>query len=216
MMEDKNVKNFFNIIDSVLFCMFRVFAFCVMLYGVAYLGEIPGVILLIILCIFGIFYSKEILNNFKKDTEDESNLTVKYKYVGEYEKPKKQTVGSAGIDLFNNTDKDIEIKPGEYTIISTGFYVEIPEGYVGLLFARGSLGYKYGCTLTNSVGVIDSDYRGEVMARITNISRESHTIKAGERCVQFVIMPILDTEYVEEELSDTERGISGFGSTWRS
>lgn len=142
-------------------------------------------------------------------------MKVKYRYVGNYEKPKKQTVGSAGIDLFNNTDKDIAIEPGEYAIISTGFFVEIPEGYVGLLFARGSLGFKYGCTLTNSVGVIDCDYRGEVMARITNISQESHMIKAGERCVQLVIMPILDTEYIEEELSDTERGISGFGSTGR-
>lgn len=216
MMEDKSVKNFFNIIDSVLLCMFRVFAFCVMLYGVAYLGEIPGVILLIILCIFGVFYSKEILNNFKKDTDDKSNLTVKYKYIGNYEKPKKQTLGSAGIDLFNNTDKDITIKPGEYAIISTGFYVEIPEGYVGLLFARGSLGFKYGCTLTNSVGVIDSDYRGEVMARITNISQETHTIKAGERCVQLVIVPVPETEYIEEELNVTERGTNGFGSTGRN
>ena len=70
-------------------------------------------------------------------------MRIKYKYIGNYEKPKKQTVGSAGIDLFNNTDKDITINPGEYAIISTGFYVEIPEGYVGLLFARGSLGYKF-------------------------------------------------------------------------
>ena len=214
-MEDMSVKNFFNIIDSVLLCMFRVFAFCVMLYGVTYLGGIAGGILLIILCIFGVFYPKEI-PSLKKDKGCEGSLTVKYKYVGNYEKPKKQTVGSAGIDLFNNTDKDIEIKPGEYAIISTGFFVEIPEGYVGLLFARGSLGYKYGCTLTNSVGVIDSDYRGEVMARITNISQEPHTIKAGERCVQLAIMPILDTEYVEDDLSDTERGISGFGSTGRN
>lgn len=143
-------------------------------------------------------------------------MRIKYQYKGNYQSPKKQTVGSAGIDLFNNTDKDIAIEPGEYAIISTGFYVEIPDGYVGLLFARGSLGYKYGYTLTNSVGVIDSDYRGEVMARITNISQAPHTIKAGERCVQLVIMPILDTEYVEEELSDTERGISGFGSTGRN
>lgn len=213
-MEDKSVKNFFNIIDSVLFCMFRVFAFCVMLYGVAYLGGIAGVILLIILMIFGIFCSKEVLD-FKEDKGCEGNLTIKYKYVGEYEKPKKQTVGSAGIDLFNNTDKDIIINPGEYAIISTGMFVEIPEGYVGLLFARGSLGYKYGCTLTNSVGVIDSDYRGEVMARITNISQKSHTIKAGERCVQLVIVPVPETEYVEEELNVTERGTNGFGSTGR-
>lgn len=213
-MEDKSVKNFFNIIDSVLFCMFRVFAFCVMLYGVIYLGGIAGGILLIILMIFGIFCSKEVLD-FKEDKGCEGNLTIKYKYVGEYEKPKKQTVGSAGIDLFNNTDKDIIINPGEYAIISTGMFVEIPEGYVGLLFARGSLGYKYGCTLTNSVGVIDSDYRGEIMARITNISKEPHTIKAGERCVQLVIVPVLDTEYVEEELSDSERGTNGFGSTGR-
>lgn len=213
-MEDKSVKNFFNIIDSVLFCMFRVFAFCVMLYGVIYLGGIAGGILLIILMIFGIFCSKEVLD-FKEDKGCEGNLTIKYKYVGEYEKPKKQTVGSAGIDLFNTTDKDIIINPGEYAIISTGMFVEIPEGYVGLLFARGSLGYKYGCTLTNSVGVIDSDYRGEIMARITNISKEPHTIKAGERCVQLVIVPVLDTEYVEEELSDSERGTNGFGSTGR-
>ena len=194
--------------------MFRVFAFCVMLYGVIYLGGIAGGILLIILCIFGVFYPKEI-PNLKKYKGCEGSLTVKYKYIGNYEKPKKQTVGSAGIDLFNNTDKDITIKPGEYAIISTGFYVEIPEGYVGLLFARGSLGYKYGCTLTNSVGVIDSDYRGEVMARITNISQESHTIKAGERCVQLVIVPVPDTEYIEEELNNTERGTNGFGSTGR-
>lgn len=143
-------------------------------------------------------------------------MKIKYRYIGNYEKQKKQTVGSAGIDLFNNTDKDITIKPGEYAIISTGFFVEIPEGYVGLLFARGSLGFKYGCTLTNSVSVIDSDYRGEVMARITNISQETHTIKAGERCVQLVIVPVPDTEYIEEELSNTERGVSGFGSTGRN
>lgn len=89
-------------------------------------------------------------------------MRIKYQYKGNYQSPKKQTVGSAGIDLFNNTDKDITINPGEYTIISTGFYVEIPEGYVGLLFARGSLGYKYGCTLTNSVGVIDSESLVEI------------------------------------------------------
>lgn len=213
-MEDTSVKNFFNIIDSVLLCMFRVFAFCVMLYGVAYLGEIPGVILLIILCIFGVFYPKEI-PSLKKDKGCEGSLTVKYKYVGNYEKPKKQTVGSAGIDLFNNTDKAFTIKPNESVYIPTGMFVEIPEGYVGLLFARGSLGYKYGCTLTNSVGVIDSDYRGEIMARITNISKEQHIIKPGERCVQLVIVPAPDTEYVEEELSDSERGTGGFGSTGR-
>lgn len=213
-MEDKSVKNFFNIIDSVLFCMFRVFAFCVMLYGVAYLGGIAGGILLIILCIFGVFYPKEI-PSLKKDKGCESSLTVKYKYIGNYEKPKKQTVGSAGIDLFNNTDKAFTIKPNESVYIPTGMFVEIPEGYVGLLFARGSLGYKYGCTLTNSVGVIDSDYRGEIMARITNISKEQHIIKPGERCVQLVIVPAPDTEYVEEELSDSERDTGGFGSTGR-
>ena len=213
-MKEHSIKNFFNIIDSVLLCMFRVFVFCIMVNVVGFLSGIAGMVLLVILGTFGIFYADEILN-LKKDTDDESNLIVKYKYVGNYEKPKKQTVGSAGIDLFNNTDKDITIEPGECAIISTGFYVEIPEGYVGLLFARGSLGYKYGCTLTNSVGVIESDYRGEIMARITNISQEPHTIKAGERCVQLVIMPILDTEYVEDELSDTERGVGGFGSTGR-
>lgn len=70
-------------------------------------------------------------------------------------------------------------------------------------------------TLTNSVEVIDSDYRGEIMARITNISQETHTIKAGERCAQLVVVPIPDTEHVEEELSDSERGTNGFGSIGR-
>lgn len=213
-MEDTSVKNFFSIIDSVLFCMFRVFAFCVMLYGVTHLGGIAGGILLIILCIFGVFYPKEI-PSLKKDKGCEGSLTIKYKYVGNYEKPKKQTVGSVGIDLFNNTDKAFTIKPNESVYIPTGMFVEIPEGYVGLLFARGSLCYKYGCTLTNSVGVIDSDYRGEIMTRITNISKEQHIIKPGERCVQLVIVPAPDTEYVEKELSDSERGTGGFGSAGR-
>ena len=143
-------------------------------------------------------------------------MKINFKYIGDFDAPKIQTSGAAGLDLFNN-EKEIRIlEEGKSIVISTGFYVEIPEGYVGLLFTRGSLGYKYGCTLTNSVGVIDSDYRGEVMARITNISQDPHTIKAGERCVQLVIMPILDTEYVEDELSNPERGISGFGSTGRN
>lgn len=97
----------------------------------------------------------------------------------------------------------------------TGIINSDEEGYGGILFARGSLGYKYGCTLTNSVGVIDSDYRGEIMARITNISKEQHIIKPGERFVQLVIVPVPETEYVEDELSDTERGVGGFGSTGR-
>ena len=87
------------------------------------------------------------------------------------------------------------------------------RGYVGLLFARSSLGFKYSCTLANSVGVIDSDYRGEIKAKIINHGKEAHTFTPGERFAQLVIVPVPQIELVESELSETERGEGGFGST---
>lgn len=139
---------------------------------------------------------------------------VNFTYKGKYEAPKIQSQGAAGLDLFNNSDNSVVINPEESKIIGTGFSVEIPEGYVGLVFARSSLGFKFDCTLANSVGVIDSDYRGEVKVKIANHSKNEKIIEPNERIAQLVIMPYLVAEYNQvETLSETERGESGFGST---
>lgn len=141
------------------------------------------------------------------------SIKIKYRYEGNFEKPKKQTSGAAGIDLVNNDAHSCTVEVGDSAIISTGVFIEIPEGYVGLLFARSSLGFKYSCTLANSVGVIDSDYRGEIKAKIVNHGKEAHTFTPGERFAQLVIVPVPQIELVESELSETERGEGGFGST---
>ena len=141
-------------------------------------------------------------------------MNIKCNYKGNFPLPKKQTEFSAGLDLFNNNEFPVEIAPHKSVIIDTGFFVEIPDGYVGLLFARSSLGFKLDCTLANSVGVIDSDYRGEVKAKIINHSDNTVTIQPNERVVQLVIVPILNCDFnYTDKLSDTERGEGGFGST---
>lgn len=140
-------------------------------------------------------------------------MDIKFKYIGNFETPKIQTSGSAGLDLFNNEDTPKTVVPGKSVTMDTGFYVEIPEGYVGLVFARSSLGFKFDCTLSNSVGVIDSDYRGEVKVKIHNNSDSIKFIMPGERVAQLVVVPCLTTYKQVEELSNTERGVNGFGST---
>ena len=142
------------------------------------------------------------------------SIKIKYRYEGNFEKPKKQTSGAAGIDLVNNDAHSCTVEVGDSAIISTGVFMEIPEGYVGLLFARSSLGFKYSCTLANSVGVIDSDYRGELKVIVVNLSNEAYTIEPNERIGQFVLNKIEQIEFVEvEELDSTERGEGGFGHT---
>lgn len=128
---------------------------------------------------------------------------------------KRATKGSAGMDLHACIDEDITINPGEIKIIPTGLAIALEnENYVAYIYARSGLAIKHGITLANCVGVIDSDYRGEVCVGLTNISKESYTIKADERIAQLVIAPISICETVEvEELDDTERGEGGFGST---
>lgn len=141
-------------------------------------------------------------------------MKINYKYIGTHTPPKKQTEGSAGIDLFHNEDKEIRLKPGESSLISTGLFLEIPEGYVGIVATRSSLGFKYNCTLTNSIGVIDSDYRGEIIVKIINHGNMEKVIEPYERVAQIIIMPFLNVELNEvDELSKTERGSGGFGST---
>lgn len=122
------------------------------------------------------------------------------------------TEGSAGIDL--RSISDVTIEPGEIKPINTGVAFEIPENYVGLLFVRSSIGNKKHLTLTNAVGVIDSDYRGEILAKLLNTGKETQTIEKNERFCQLVLVPYLSTDLeVVEELTETVRGEGGIGST---
>lgn len=121
---------------------------------------------------------------------------------------------SAGADLYALLDDTVEIKPHETVLVHTGISVEIPEGYCGLVFARSGLASKRGLAPANKVGVIDADYRGEIMVALHNHSEKSATVENGERIAQLAILPFLKAEFEEtEELSDTVRGVGGFGST---
>ena len=124
------------------------------------------------------------------------------------------TIDSAGADLYALLDEDMIIEPGETKIIPTGLSMAIPTGYVGLIYARSSLGTKKGLAPANKVGVIDADYRGEIKVVLYNQSKEKQTISPNERIAQIVITPYLQVKFEEvDNLSDTERGEGGFGST---
>ena len=121
---------------------------------------------------------------------------------------------AAGADLYACLDEPITVRPGETAWIPTGIALEVPKGYAGLIYARSSLGVKRGLAPANKVGVIDSDYRGEIRVVLLNHGKEVQTIEHGERIAQFLITPVITPEYEEvSELSDTHRGTGGFGST---
>ena len=123
---------------------------------------------------------------------------------------------SAGADLYNLEGVDVERAPHSTVMVKLGLQLEIPEGYAGLVFARSGLASKRGVAPANKVGVIDSDYRGECMVALHNHTDSSVTIEGGERIAQLVVVPYLKAEFEEaDELSDTERGGGGFGSTGR-
>ena len=123
---------------------------------------------------------------------------------------------SAGADLYALLDSEVKIAPHETLFVHTGISVEIPEGYCGLVFARSSMGAKRGLAPANKVGVIDADYRGEIMVTLHNHSERTATVAHGERIAQLAIVPFLKAEFEEAaELSDTVRGEGGFGSTGR-
>ena len=121
---------------------------------------------------------------------------------------------SAGADLYAAIDSPVSINPGETYLVKTGIAMEIPTGYVGLVFARSGLASKRGLAPANKVGVIDSDYRGEIMVALHNHSNTMQTIEAGERIAQISFVPFYAAEFdVCDELSETVRGAGGFGST---
>ena len=123
---------------------------------------------------------------------------------------------SAGADLYCAEEHEISVCSGQKCSIGTGISMEIPEGYVGLVFARSGLACKNGLRLCNSVGVIDADYRGEIKVVLHNDSEYVREIKPGERVAQMIVMPYPKVSFIEvEELSNTVRGESGFGGTGR-
>lgn len=138
------------------------------------------------------------------------------KIINEGILPSYGTEHSAGLDLHCKTDNDIVIKPKETVKIHTGLKVEIPEGYFGAVYPRSSTGVKKQLMLANTIGVIDSDYRGELMIFFYNYGDNEQVIKNGDRLAQLIIQPYLKCQIVESDnLSDSQRGEGGFGSTGR-
>lgn len=124
------------------------------------------------------------------------------------------TEASAGADLYACMQDKVEVGPGQSVMIPTGIAMEIPKGYAGLVFARSSMGAKRGLAPANKVGVIDSDYRGEIRVVLHNHSGEPQSVEPGERVAQLLIVPVFTPGFQEtEKLSDTSRGAGGFGST---
>lgn len=129
--------------------------------------------------------------------------------------PKYGTEFAAGADLYACMDAEaVTLAPGETKLIRTGIALEIPAGYAGFVFARSGLACKRGLAPANKVGVIDSDYRGELMVALHNHSGIPQSVENGERIAQMVILPYLAVDFIESDtLDDTERGAGGFGST---
>ena len=149
-------------------------------------------------------------------------MKVKFKRLHESAiAPTKGSAEAAGFDLYASGEKEVYyVHKGYVTIIPTGIAVEIPKGYWGCIALRSSMGFKRGFSIPNGIGVIDSDYRGELKVAITNADLRNpeivSEIKSGERIAQLLILPLPEVELVEaDDLSDTERGTGGFGSTGR-
>ena len=121
---------------------------------------------------------------------------------------------AAGADLYACLENDVTIAPGETAFIPTGFAMAVPKGCAGLIYARSGLACKRGLAPANKVGVIDSDYRGEFIVALHNHGKIVQTIAHGERIAQLIITPVLTPAYEEaEDLTKTDRGSGGFGST---
>ena len=131
--------------------------------------------------------------------------------------PEYATSGSAGMDLCANISEVTEIAPGEILRIPTGIAIALPDAeHVAVICARSGLAIRHGITLANGIGVIDSDYRGEILVGLYNQSDRAYAIEPGERIAQMLILPICRPELdVCEFLDETERGSGGFGSTGR-
>lgn len=131
-----------------------------------------------------------------------------------YPLPQYETSGSAGMDLKANIEEAMVLKPLERTLVPTGLFIELPDGFEGQVRPRSGLSIRHGITLVNAVGTIDSDYRGEIKVPVINLSQETYSLNPGERVAQLVIAKYHQVTWEEVDvITDTARGTGGFGST---
>lgn len=132
--------------------------------------------------------------------------------------PSRATPGSAGMDIYACIEEPLTLEPLGRALVPSGIAIELPDsGCVAYICARSGLAIKHGVTLSNCVGVIDSDYRGEVCVGLVNLSNDAYTVSPGERIAQMIISPVLLPSVTQvEELGETERGSGGFGSTGKN
>ena len=142
-------------------------------------------------------------------------MEIKIKKLRDFARiPERGTAGAAGADLYSASEGPVAVRPHETVMIPTGIAVELPEMYAGLVFARSGLASKRGLAPANKVGLIDPDYRGEIMVALHNHGETEETVLPGERIAQFVVVPYVAADFVEADcLSETKRGDGGFGST---
>lgn len=131
--------------------------------------------------------------------------------------PHYATSQAAGLDLRANLEESVALNPGEYTLIKTGLFMELPEGYEAQVRPRSGLAFKHGITVLNSPGTIDADYRGEVGVLLINHGKETFVIEDGERIAQLVVARFEQVQWEDvEALGDSNRGAGGFGSTGKN
>jgi dUTP pyrophosphatase len=144
------------------------------------------------------------------------SVDVKIVNKSNHQLPSYATAGSAGMDLKANTDVPISLKPMERYLFPTGMHIQLPEGYEAQIRPRSGLAAKYGITVTNCVGTIDSDYTGEIKVSLINLSTDTVVIYPGDRIAQMVVAKYEKVTWEEvAALDETERGDGGFGSTGR-
>lgn len=143
-------------------------------------------------------------------------MEVKIVNKSNHQLPSYATAGSAGMDLKANTDVPISLKPMERWLFPTGIYIQLPDGYEAQIRPRSGLAAKYGITVTNCIGTIDSDYTGEIKVSLINLSTDTVVIYPGDRIAQMVVAKYEKVTWEEvAALDETERGDGGFGSTGR-
>jgi dUTP pyrophosphatase len=164
------------------------------------------------------FCGNIVTTNIKTEFYKMQKINVTFKKLNENAKvPTYGSPYSAGADLYALCENAVTIGAGKTEFIHTGISLEIPEGVVGLIYARSGMACKRGVAPANKVGVIDSDYRGEICVGVINQLKEAYTINPDERIAQLVIMPVsLITPVEADELDETERGAGGFGSTGKA
>lgn len=141
-------------------------------------------------------------------------LSVKIINKSKHDLPSYSTLLSAGMDIRANIDTPVTLKPLERTIVKTGLYIELPQGYEAQIRPRSGMTIKHGISVLNSPGTIDADYRGEIGIIVANLSSEAYTIEDGERLCQMIVAKHETVQWIEvEELTDTVRGEGGFGHT---